>query len=172
MVVKLTSTPSMRLQRDGNVLESLNTHHSFGMKYVDPNLIIYIIKSAQQFLSTELQSSERERAGRQAGVIMIHSSHVCYLGHLSFPTSIISVHINCTFYQSPVVFYYFKEDLSHKDITKLLKGYFACYTLVSEITLIAHLNAAFKIKFVNINSLSMHQKVQQPCIYKWNIIES
>lgn len=52
MVVKLTSTPSLRLQRDGNVLESLNTHHSFGMKYVDPNLIIYIIKSAQQFLST------------------------------------------------------------------------------------------------------------------------
>lgn len=61
MVVKLTSTPSMRLQRGGNVLESLNTHHSFGMKYVDPNLIIYIIKSAQQFLSTELQSRERER---------------------------------------------------------------------------------------------------------------
>lgn len=60
MVVKLTSTPSMRLQRGSNVLESLNTHHSFGMKYVDPNLIIYIIKSAQQFLSTELQSRERE----------------------------------------------------------------------------------------------------------------
>lgn len=60
MVVKLTSTPSMRLHRDGNVLESLNTHHSFGMKYVDPNLIIYIIKGAQQFRGTVLQSRERE----------------------------------------------------------------------------------------------------------------
>lgn len=60
MVVKLTSTLSMRLQRDGNVLESLNTHHCFGMKYVDPNLIIYIIKNAQQFLGTELPSRERE----------------------------------------------------------------------------------------------------------------
>lgn len=48
MVVKLTSTPSVRLQIDGNALESLNTHHSCGMKYVDPNLIIYIIKTAQQ----------------------------------------------------------------------------------------------------------------------------
>lgn len=65
MVVKLTSTPSTRLQVDGNVLESLNTHHSFGMKYVDPNLIIYIIKTAQQFLSTELQS--REGASRSTG---------------------------------------------------------------------------------------------------------
>lgn len=46
MVVKLTSTSSVRLQIDGNVLESLNTHHSCGMKYVDPNLIIYIIKTA------------------------------------------------------------------------------------------------------------------------------
>jgi len=62
MVVKLTSTPSMKLQIDGNVLESLNTHHSCGMKYVDPNLIIYIIKTAQQLLSTELRS--RERASR------------------------------------------------------------------------------------------------------------
>lgn len=59
MVVKLTGTLSMRLQRDGNVLESLNTHHSFGMKYVDLNLIIYIIKSAQQFLSRELQKREQ-----------------------------------------------------------------------------------------------------------------
>ena len=67
MVVKLTSTPSMRLQRDGNVLESLNTHHSFGMKYVDPNLIIYIIKTAQQFLSTELRSTEGERGSRSTG---------------------------------------------------------------------------------------------------------
>lgn len=136
MVVKLTSTPSMRLQRDGNVLESLNTHHSFGMKYVDPNLIIYIIKSAQQFLSTELQSRERERAraGRQAGVIMMHSSHVTYLGHLSFPTSIISAHINCTFYQSPVVSYNYKEDSSHKESIKLLNCYFAFYKLASERT--------------------------------------
>lgn len=55
----------MRLQVDGNVLESLNTHHSFGMKYVDPNLIIYIIKTAQQFLSTELPS--REGASRSTG---------------------------------------------------------------------------------------------------------
>lgn len=49
MVAKLTGTLSVRLHRVGNVLESLNTHHSTGMKYVDPNLIIYIIKSAQQF---------------------------------------------------------------------------------------------------------------------------
>lgn len=56
----------MRLQVDGNVLESLNTHHSFGMKYVDPNLIIYIIKSAQQFLSTEPQSRSTGRSHNDA----------------------------------------------------------------------------------------------------------
>lgn len=172
MVVKLTSTPSMRLQRDGNVLESLNTHHSFGMKYVDPNLIIYIIKSAQQFLSTELQSRERERAGRQAGVIMIHSSHVSYLGHLSFPTSIISAHINCTFYQSPVVFYSFKEDLSHKSLIKLLNCYFAFCTLASEITLVAHLNVAFKSKIIIVKfTFNTYIQLQQLCIYQWKIIE-
>lgn len=49
MVIKLTGTPSVKLHTEGNVLESLNTHHSPGMKYVDLNLIIYIIKSAQQF---------------------------------------------------------------------------------------------------------------------------
>lgn len=71
------------------------------------------------------------------------------------------------------MFYYFKEDLSHKDIKKLLKGYFAFYMLVSEITLIAPLNAAFKIKFVNIKfTFNASKNLQQPRIYKWNIIES
>lgn len=76
MVVKLTSTPSGRLHWDGNVLESLNTHHSPGMKYVDPNLIIYIIKSVQQFLSSGLQS-EKERlwSGGWSGGMSTARSH-------------------------------------------------------------------------------------------------
>lgn len=41
---------------------------------------------------------------------MMHSSRVTYLGHLSFPTSIISANINCTFYRPPVLAHSFKGD--------------------------------------------------------------
>jgi hypothetical protein len=69
----------MRLHRDGNVLESLNAHHSFGMKYVDPNLIIYIIKSAPPFWSTVLQSRERERERRSTGTSHNDAAQGCHL---------------------------------------------------------------------------------------------
>lgn len=52
---------------------------------------------------------------------MMHSSHVTYLGHLSFPPSIISEHINCAVYQSPLVSLSVKEDSWKKEFIKLLK---------------------------------------------------
>ena len=64
------------------------------MKYVDPNLIIYIIKSAQQFLSSGPQSGKEGwgMAWRQLEVILMLSRNVIYLGCLSFLLN-LSVHI-------------------------------------------------------------------------------
>lgn len=90
MVVKHTSTPSVRLQIDGNVLESLNTHQSCGMKYVDPNLIIYIIKTTQQPLSTELQSGSTGRSHDDAR----QPRHL-------FASFVISAHYFCA-YKLPI----------------------------------------------------------------------
>lgn len=65
---------------------------------------------------------------------MIQSGHVTYLGHLSFPPSIISMHINCTFYQSPVVTSG-GEDSVYKEFMKLLKCYFVLVELAAEMIL-------------------------------------
>lgn len=73
---------------------------------------------------------------------MIHSSHVTYLGHLSFTPCIISAHINCTFYQSPVVSWSFKEDSKYNEFRKLLNCYFVFCKLLSGITLGDILNVA------------------------------
>lgn len=125
MVVKLTSTPSMRLQIDGNALESLNTHHSCGMKYVDPSVIIYIIKTAQQPLSTELWSRERE--SRSTGRSHNDAQQPRHLfGSFVIPPCIISVHINCTFYQSAVVLWSVRGDSKYSIFIQLINFFVSC----------------------------------------------
>lgn len=107
MVVKHTSTLSVRLQIDGNVLESLNTHQSCGMKYVDPNLIIYIIKTAQQPLSTALQRGSTDRSHDDAR----------WPRHL-FASFVISAHHFCAYKLrissfSTFILKWFREFLQH-----------------------------------------------------------
>lgn len=80
MVAKLTGTLSEMLHREGNIWEPLNTHHFPGMKYVDPDLITHIIKSAQQFCGRARQSRV---AHRQPQVkLMLRRNVICFI-HLS-----------------------------------------------------------------------------------------
>lgn len=108
MVIKVTGTPSVRLHTEGNVLESLNTHHSPGMKYVDPNLIIYIIKSAQQFPSRAPWSRERMQLTSRLKLYWCGAgtSFVCLICHS--PSS-SSQHINGFFFIRAYSFYVKKK---------------------------------------------------------------